>query len=79
MDQLLLNRIEIINELFTLASLYFLLYFTDWCANPEIKSYAGELYMYFIIGIVALNFMMIVKEMITQLLRKKYFRLKGVI
>jgi len=65
MDQPLLNRIEIVNEVFTLASLYFILYFTDWCANPELKNQVGELYMYFIIGIVALNFLMIIKEMAT--------------
>jgi len=35
--------------------------------------------MYFLIGIVALNFVMIVKEMVTQLLRKKYYRVKGII
>jgi len=79
MDQPYLNHIEIINEVFTLSSLYFIIYFTDWCANPELKSYVGELYMYFVIGIVALNFLLIVKEMTSQLLRKKYLTVKGMI
>jgi len=79
MNQPLLNRIEIVNETFTLCSMYFLLFFTSWCTNPEIESLAGELYMYFLIGIAVLNFLMIAFEMLTQLFRKKYFKLKGII
>ena len=65
MTQPLLNRIEIINELFTLGSVYFLLYFTDWCDNPEVRNFAGLVYMMFLIVIVIINFLMIAYEMIS--------------
>ena len=64
MTQAVLNKIEIINELFTMSSLYFLLYFTDWCANVQLRSYVGELYMYYVIGIICVNFLLIMKEML---------------
>ena len=77
MTQRLLNRIEIINELFTLGSVYFLLYFTDWCLNPVVRSFAGKLYMYFLIGIILINFLMIAFEMLSQLLGKHILKLKA--
>jgi len=77
MNHPLLNNIEIVNELFTLASVYFLLFFTEWCSNQEVRSFAGKLYMQFLIAIIIINFLMIAFEMISQLLGKHILRLKA--
>ena len=64
MTQPILNKIEVLNEIFTIFSMYFLIYFTDWCGNIDLKSYVGELYMYFVMIIIALNFYLISSEML---------------
>ena len=54
-----------------------MLYFTDWCFNPEIKDGAGMKYLYYIVLIVIVNFLMIIQEMAMQLLGKHIIRLKA--
>ena len=64
MDGATFNNIEIINELSTLGSFYFMLYFTDWCQDVELKNSVGKLFMYYMICVIALNFWLVLKEML---------------
>lgn len=79
MNQKLLNRIEMFNETATLGSLYFILYFTEWCDNVELRSDVGQMYMYYVILIASANFFLIAGEIIGQVLKKPYYFLKRMI
>ena len=57
------NNIEIFNEVATLISVYFLLCFSDWILDIELRNDIGDVYAKYLIGIALINFLLILHEM----------------
>ena len=70
MDGQTLNNVEIFNELGTLGGFYFMLYFTDWCPNVKLRNDVGLYFMYYMVAIIAVNFYLILKEMLSGIMLK---------
>ena len=60
MESAALNLMECLNELFILFSSYFLLLFTNLIPDVETRYYLGDLFMYILIGVIALDVILIV-------------------
>lgn len=57
------NRVELVNEVFTLTTVYFILFFSDWCPEVELRGLIGTIFLYFIAVIVGINFLLICNDM----------------
>ena len=71
-----LNRIEIFNEYFMVATGYFMLHFTDWIPDINFVYQIGNVFTYLVIAIIGVNFALISFEMFKEL-KKVYFKRKS--
>lgn len=58
------NRVELINECFTLTTVYLIIFFSDWCPNMQVRQLIGLIFLYFIGIIVGINFILICNDLI---------------
>lgn len=75
MSSAMLNRIEIFNEYFMMATGYFMLHFTSWIPDIKFQYQIGKVFTYLVIAILAINFALIALEMVKEL-RKVYLKSK---
>lgn len=73
MSSVILNRIEIFNEYFMVATGYFMLHFTDWIPDINFQYKIGSVFTYVVILILGMNFALIAYEMFKEL-KKVYLK-----
>lgn len=76
MNSGMLNKIEIFNEYFIMATGYFMLHFTDWISDINFMYQIGKVFTYVVIAIICINFSLIAFEMFKEL-RKGYLKRKS--
>jgi len=62
-----MNYLEIINEAFIFISVYFMMIFTNWMDNIELRYYLGFSLLTYIFSIVCFNMIIIVIFLVTAL------------
>ena len=57
------NWCEIMNNTFILVSGYFMLMFTEWIWDLELRYELGEIFVYMLVKVIVVNLFLIVKDM----------------
>lgn len=63
-NQPILNKIEILNEFFSLGAFYIIIFFTDWVTDVDFRYLSGEIYMYAMSCSILINFYFVFSEML---------------
>lgn len=63
LNRKLMNRLELLNECFTFVLFYFMLLFTDFVSNVEIRYKIGYYFIYLVIAMISINLILVLIEM----------------